>query len=238
MEKEQVKYIASCVFSRDYPQLSKKVLTYMEQAGLPVMRCCFPSYKVREFEDAMAETIKADWCRLPHYIPVEDGDTIISVCHNCTNLIVETKPKAKVVSLYEWILADKKFIYPDYQGREMTIQDCWRAADHYEEKKAVRMLLEKMNIRAREIAEPEDFCGLSLLRPQPARNPKVAPKHYGPEKTVGKFGTYTLEEQKAIMLKHAEKIRTEEVVCYCHYCLKGLELSGKKSYHIVDLLFK
>jgi len=237
MKTENYKYIASCVLTRDYPELSRKAISYVKSLGIPISRCCVAKYKVKEFEDSVDPSIRDEWKSLPHHLPIENTDTIVSVCHNCTNIIAETIPGVKIISLYELILNDENFIYPDYHNEEMTIQDCWRASDHFEEKKAVRALMKKMNIKIREIKEPEDFCGISLFRPQPPRNPIMAPKHYGPQSTVGKFGTYTAEEQVELMKKHAEKIETDKVVTYCHYCQKGLELSGKESLHIIELLF-
>lgn len=231
------KYIASCVLSKNYPDISASALDYVEKRGIQIMRCCVPDYKVKEFEDVMQPSIADRWKSYPYYIPYKEGDTIVSACHNCTNIFSEVHPDVDVISIYELIARDENFVYPDYHGREMTLQDCWRAKDHDEEKKAVRELLRRMNIKVVEMEDDEDFCGISLLRPQPARNPKMAPLHYGPEQTVGKFGTYTPEEQAAIMREHGKKIPTDEVVCYCHYCLEGLRLSGKKSFHVLELLF-
>jgi len=234
--KSTDKYIASCVLSREYPSISRKAISYMEQRGIPLMRCCVDKYKVREFEEAMDESIAEKWKSISHFLGMEEGDTIISACHNCTNILMETRPEIRTMSLYEYILADEDFVYPDYGGEQMTLQDCWRAADHADEKKAVRELLKRMNISVVEMENKEDFCGISLYRPQPARNPKMAPGHYGPEKTEGKFGSYTAEQQREFMIRHAAQIHTDKVVCYCHYCLEGLQMSGKEAVHLIDLL--
>jgi len=233
---ESKKYIASCVLSRNYPEISRKAIDYMEKQGIPVMRCCVNKYKIREFEDAMDESIAEKWKSLPHYLEMNKGDTVVSACHNCTNIIMETRPEIHTISLYEHILHDDHFVYPDYRGEVMMLQDCWRAADHDEEKSAVRELLKRMNITVVEMEEKEDFCGVSLYRPQPVRNPRMAPGHYGPEKTTGKFGSYTEEQQREFMIRHTDKIPTDKVVCYCHYCLEGLQMSGKEAEHLINLL--
>ena len=85
--------------------------------------------------------------------------------------------------------------------------------------------------------EKTDFCGISLYRPQPKRNPTLAPKHYV-DGAVGKFEPHTPEEQKKIMEDYCKQFTTDTVVCYCHYCHEGLELGGMNTKHIAELLFK
>ena len=92
----------------------------------------------------------------------------------------------------------------------------------------MRSLLAKMNIEAMEIAENgarTEFCGVSLYRAQPPRNPKLAPRHYR-EGAVGKFIPRSPEEQQAIMRDYCRKFGGGEVICYCHYCLEGLLAGG------------
>lgn len=42
-------YIASCVFTWHYPQLSQRAQAYAEKQGLTVVRCCVPKYKLEHF---------------------------------------------------------------------------------------------------------------------------------------------------------------------------------------------
>ena len=85
--------------------------------------------------------------------------------------------------------------------------------------------------------ELTDFCGASLYRAQPPRNPKLAPKHYV-DGAVGKFMPHTPEEQHKIMENYCSKFGAERVVCYCHYCLEGLITGGKDGRHLAGLLFE
>ena len=49
------RYIASCVFTRDYPELSLRIQDYLkERFGMEIIRCCAEKYKVRQFEEVMA----------------------------------------------------------------------------------------------------------------------------------------------------------------------------------------
>ena len=80
------------------------------------------------------------------------------------------------------------------------------------------------------------FCGKSLYRPQPPRNPKLAPKHYV-EGAAGLFVPHSEEEQVQIMRSYCDKFQTETIICYCHYCLEGLLSGNRDGRHIAHMLF-
>lgn len=234
-------YIASCNFTAHFPETSLKVQNYVrERWGYPVVRCCVPRYKLKEFENKMPEGMYRDaWCSLKDCADFQSGDVVYSPCHNCNNIIEETRPGVSVYSLLELIDGDDSFPFPDYNGMKVTIQDCWRSRDRRGEQDAARSLLSKMHIdyiEAEENHQNTQFCGNSLYRPQPARNPKLAPKHYV-EGAVGKFIPHTPEEQKTIMTEYCRQFRTKTVVCYCHYCIEGLQDGGVDGRHIATLLF-
>ncbi|HHX37967.1 MAG TPA: hypothetical protein GX717_08310, partial [Clostridiaceae bacterium] len=114
-------YIASCVFTSRYPQLSQKIQTYVaKHYGLTVVRCCVPNYKIKEFEEKMPNGYRECWQALADCGGYEAGDTIYTLCHNCLAIIEETKPAVSRFSLWELILSDSSFPYPDYNGRRMT----------------------------------------------------------------------------------------------------------------------
>ena len=234
-------YIASCVFTSGYPDLSAAVQEYVKRRfGLEVVRCCVPNYKLREFEARMPEgDLRDRWCALPDSADFNEGDEIYSLCHNCNNIIEETRPGTSVRSLFELIDGDDDFPFPDFHGLKVTVQDCWRSRDRKNEQDAVRSLLKKMNIVCIETDNNRDrteFCGVSLYRPQPPRNPKLAPKHYV-EGAEGKFLPHTPEEQTALMREYCRRFDTDKVVCYCHYCEEGLKIGGADARHLAELLF-
>lgn len=234
-------YIASCVFTSQFPELSKKIQDYVrERFGYEIVRCCVSRYKIREFEEKMPEgSLRECWRGLPDSGQFKEKDHVYSLCHNCNNIIEEMHPGVQVYSLWELLDSDEQFPLPDFCGKRMILQDCWRAKDRKGEQDAVRSLLGKMHV---EIIEPEEnrdrtqFCGASLYRAQPPRNPKLAPKHYVCE-AVGKFVPHTPEEQRKIMENYCRKFGTERVVCYCHYCLEGLKMGGVDAVHLAQILF-
>lgn len=158
---------------------------------------------------------------------------------NCSAIFEERHPEIQRKSFWELILEDKNFQYPNHHGEAITIQDCWRSKENFVEQEAVRELLRRMNFKVVELPENHEetkFCGVSLYQPQPPRNPKLAPRRflYGAQ---GLFQEHTPEQKKLLMEEHCAQIRTEKVVAYCHYCVRGLKLGGSQVFHLAELLF-
>ncbi len=234
-------FVASCVFTEGEPTLSRKVQAYVtERFSLPVIRCCVGKYKVQEFEERMPAWYRDEWRSIEHFRGYPAGSTMVSICHNCSAIFEERHPEIHCQSIWELILEDDRFPYPNYHGERMTVQDCWRSKENHAEQDAVRELLHRMNIEIVELAENQEhtkFCGISLYQPQPARNPKLAPKRFL-EGAKGLFQEHTQEEKKRLMEEHCAQIATDKVAAYCHYCLLGLNLGGKKGFHLARLLFE
>ena len=234
-------YIASCVFTAQFPELSIRIQNYgQERFGLTLVRCCIPRYKLSDFENRMPEGVLRDsWRQLPDSGSFHPQDEVYSLCHNCNNIIEEMHSGIHVRSLWELLDADDRFQFPNYHGLKATVQDCWRSRDRTGEQDAVRSLLRKMNIgivEAGKNREDTDFCGVSLYRPQPPRNPKLAPKHYL-ENATGLFLSHTPEEQAEIMQTYCSGFTTKTIICYCHYCLEGLLMGRVDGRHLAHLLF-
>lgn len=234
-------YIASCVFTTRFPELSFRIQSYLQsRAGISIVRCCVPNYKLTEFTERLPEEYREAWSALPDSGDFQPEDRVFSLCHNCSAIIDEWKPGTIVRSLWELILDDPEFPYPDYAGARMIVQDCWRAYDRRSEQDAVRRLLEKMNvtiIEQNENYEKTRFCGNSLYRPAPPRNLKLAPKRFV-DGADGLFLPHTEAEQADLMRQHCHRFHGEKAVAYCHYCLEGLKLGGGDAVHLAELLFE
>lgn len=233
-------YIASCVFTERFPELSEKIRDYVQKSsGMEIIRCCTPGWKVKIHEDRMPEgQLYDEWKSLPQSRVFTPEDAIWSLCPNCMNIVEEWRG-AQVHSIWELIDQDRNFSFPDYHGMAATIQDCWRMRDRSRTHDAVRSLLKKMNISFVELPmnrEKADFCGTSLYRPQVSRNEKLAPKHYK-EGCEGLFLEHTGEEQIALMKEYCGRYQTDTVICYCHYCLEGVLAGGIQGKHLAELLF-
>lgn len=238
--KNKNTYIASCHFTTTYPHLSDAIQKYVQQRWkMQIMRCCTPKYQIKKTENEMPNTYKAIWKTIvPHNQPLE-GDTIYSICNNCLAVIQETHPTVQTKSIWELVDADTNFSFPDFGGKKMTIQDCWRCFENENIQKAVRSILSKMNISVIELEESREktnFCGTSLYRAGSVRTLKLAPNRYV-KNGKGKFIPHTTEEIKTLMEVHAHKFSTKEVVTYCHTCQIGLKLGGLEATHLAELLF-
>lgn len=232
-------YIASCVFTEEYPRLSKKIQNYISEKNLPIIRCCVANYKVEEFENRIDENYREDWKKILHYKNFPAGSTMISLCHNCAAIFQERHQDIFCESLWEYILEDKNFQYKDFHGEKITVQDCWRQKENRAEQNAVRKILKKMNFEIVELEENferTNFCGYSLYQPQPPRNAKLAPKRFV-ENAKGFFQEHSQAEKEILMKDYCKQIETEKVVAYCHYCVRGLKLGGKNAVHLAQLLF-
>ena len=234
-------YIAGCVFARMYPSLNVKVQEYIKKRfGMQIMRCCTEKYKVKEFEEELHEEYRKEWCETPQFIRFNTENIIVSICHNCTAIFQEKYPEIRIKSVWELILEDKNFKYPDYKGESMTLQDCWRTYDNVEEQNAVRELMKRMNINIVELEENCEktmFCGISVLRPAPRRNLIMAPVRFVQNAPKGFFLPHTAQEQADAMKQYAKVYETSKVVTYCHYCDEGLKLTDKISNHLAEMLF-
>lgn len=234
-------YIASCVLTSKYPELSRVIQQYIhDRYGMQIVRCCVPKYDLQRFKEQMPEDYRDKWDSIPDCADFQPGDTIYSLCHNCSAILEESKPEVIIKSIWELILSDESFAYPDYHGQAVIVQDCWRAKDRIKEQDTVRELLRKMNFEIRELPENRkntDFCGVSVYRPAPKRNLELAPRRFV-ENAEGKFIPHTKAEQTALMQNYCKRFNGEKVVAYCHYCLEGLELGGADAKHLASLLFE
>lgn len=240
MKNSNYIYVASCVFTREYPELSAKIQDYLiKNFNMPIMRCCVPKYKLKEFTDSMPIWLQNRWNNTPDFLDVTKEQTVICVCHNCSAIFEEYRPNIKTISLWEFILNDENFKFPNYNNEKISLQDCWRSHDNFSEQKAVRSLLKKMNINIVELKnnhEKTQFCGDSLYKAAPPRNLKLAPKRFV-ENAKGKFIPHSFEERQKLMREYCSEIPTEKVIAYCHYCVNGLKLGGKQGIHLAELLF-
>lgn len=200
-------YFPSCNFNRASPETGKALRQFLK-AKMAIAGCCRLDQKQYQKED-----------------------TALIVCQACREVLDK---KINVQSLYEYLLADENFVWPDYHGIAMNLQDCFRDIDHPEVHQAVRACLAKMHIQVVEIKHNQadaDFCGtLHAEAKSPAL--KEALKAY-PETKISKLPE---KLQKALMEEQVLNYTCDNIVCYCNRCKQGIELGNGHAIHILDLI--
>lgn len=145
----------------------------------------------------------------------ETETEVINICPGCDKRYRENYRHSKTLSLWE-ILSQKDFFpFPDYQGKQMTIIDACPTRDQERVHRAIRILLEKMNIA---LVEPQHTgtksicCGDSL------------------------WGEIPIDKVKHQMKRRTSQMPVEDVVVYCVSCTKSVFLGGKSPHYMIDLL--
>ncbi len=94
-------YIASCVFTSKYPALSKVIQQYIRDSyGMQIVRCCVPKYSLQHFTEQMPEDYREQWGSIPDCADFQPGDTVYSLCHNCSAILEESKPGVNISSIW------------------------------------------------------------------------------------------------------------------------------------------
>ena len=209
-------YLPSCKFTAAHPEISKKLKAYF--AGKPDFRvagCCKPEQK-----------------------KLEAGDTVIALCQSCEAITRENAPQVRVVSLWEYVLGDPDFPWPDFGGEPITVQDCWRARNNPALLDAVRACVKRMRFEPVEIAENREkteFDGVWRFQQFTSAQMQVAPGFFG--EVVEKYATpLPEEEQLRRMREWVGQYRTDRVVVYCNACLRGVRMGGANGVHLAALL--
>jgi len=185
--------------------------------------------KVRKY---FKERMNVGGCCLHDCKTYNDDDIGIIVCQRCRQ---ELEPKLDIISIWEYLDQDEDFVFPDYHGVKMNIQDCYRDREHPEVHEAMRSILRKINVDYIEIEnnrENADFCETLYCVPKSDELKAEVAKYPNTE-------TLNLPEdlKLALMKEHVSQYSQEYIVCDCNRCLKGIQLGGGKGIHLLDLVF-
>lgn len=208
-------YLPGCDFNANHPVAGAKMRDYLlSQEGMREAPCCRKDISM-----------------------LEVGDTVIQNCTLCQLMLAERSPQLQVTSLYEYVLADEGFPWPDFSGRTMTLQDCYRTRHDARLQAAVRACLERMHITYLEMPENHErtrFCGIWLSTPAAPDCVELAPRTFAELDRVRRV--LSSEEQEAKMRAWAQGYPTDEVAVYCNGCERGVRLGGRHPFPLVELL--
>lgn len=196
------------------------------------------SFKLAEYISRKLDVEPMSCCRVK-YQELTPADTAIIVCNNCAAIFEENANVGNIEFVWSIIDNDNNFKFPDYQGEQITIQDCWIAVEKRYLQDTVRSLLRKMNFQVVEMKENYEktrFCGVNLLSPCTESNATLAHKRYV-EDGSHMFTPMSAEEQAEHFKKYCEQIKTDRVACYCKFCTEAITMGGKRGVHLLELLF-
>ena len=169
---------------------------------------------------------------------LKKGDTVITNCTSCAIITDECSPTVKEISLYEYLLEEKNFKWPNFNGEKITVQDCLRTIHKPQLQLAVRKCLEKMNIIPIELKENfsiTKFDGLFSYNKISDVNKHFAPYYFSKfEKNYVKVVDKKVAEE--YMKEWCKHYTTERIVAYCNSCLEGINIGGANGVHLVDLI--
>lgn len=175
------------------------------------------SQKLHEVLSANRGSMKrSDICCRNHPV-FQDTAQVINTCPGCDRRYRENYTNSSTISVWEVLAENNYFPFPDYRGKKMAISDACPTRDQVRVHKAVRTLLNRMNIQ---LVEPERTgtkgacCGDSF------------------------WGKLPVEQVKEKMINRASEMPVEDVVVYCVSCTKSMFIGGKKPHYMVDLLFE
>ena len=208
-------YLPGCDVRRNHPKASAKMTEYMKSKGIEIAQCCRKDLSF-----------------------LKEGDSIIENCTLCELMLKERVPDTPFQSLYEYLL-DTDFLWPDYHGEMMYIQDCFRMKDNPIIHNAVRESLQRMNIQileAKQNREKSEYCGVWLNNPPASDCVILAPI------TFTELENYrhilTKEEQEEKMTEWVKQYNGMSVVVYCNGCEKGIKLGHGNAIHLIELITK
>ena len=192
--------------------------------------------KLRDYLLSRTDITEAPCCRKDISI-LHPDDTVIQNCTLCQLMLAERAPQVQMVSLYDHLLEDEDFPWPDFSGRTLTLQDCYRTRHDARLQAAIRACLDRMHITYLEMPEHHGrtrFCGVWLMGPAAPDCLELAPKTFAELGRVRQI--LTPEEQEARMRDWAQGYPTDEVAVYCNGCERGVRMGGKTPVHMVELM--
>jgi len=213
-------FLPGCSLSAYSPELVIKTYKYIKEK-LPgtaiILQCCGQPTKSIGEEDIFNDRYKL----LEQMLQNSGADEIITACQNCYKLISESSPEYKVKSLWTVI---KDLGVPEFSkniGADsdlvFSIHDACPTRYNTEIQESIRYIIDELGYEVEESEhsrENTSCCGMGgMVLPV---NKDVFDKVSG-----------------AI----AKNFKVEHIITYCASCREAMVRSGKKSLHILDLIF-
>lgn len=203
-------YFPSCNFTKDSLEAAKRIRTYLKER-MSVAGCC-----------------RIDKLNYPQ------GSMALYFCQACRETLESRVPgQFTLQNLFNYLVEDPDFPWPDYSGLTVTVQDCWRDREHPEIFAAVRTALKKMQVSVVEMEENREhsvYCGTLHFEPKTPETIELMAAQ--DNKAISHMPE---EVQIRLMREQVEKFPCELAVTYCNRCKAGIRMAGGKGVHLMEL---
>ena len=153
-------------------------------------------------------------CR--HTPQIAPDTQVINICPGCDRRYRENYENPSTISLWELLVENEAFVFPDYKSQRMTIIDACPTRDQDRIHDAVRALAGKMNISVVEPAKTRrkgTCCGDTF------------------------YGMLSTDQVIGKMKAKAVEMPEEDIIVYCVTCSKSMFIGEKRPRYLIDLLF-
>jgi Fe-S oxidoreductase len=220
--KETVRvFMPGCSLSSYSPELVSKALKYLQEK-LPgtgvVLKCCGKPTRAIGQENAFKERYK----QLEDEFKRLGATEVITACQSCYTTIAKESPNIKIKSLWTVIpeigIPEEKNNIGENSDLVFGIHDSCATSRNGDIQKGARSIIKDLGYKIQEDDLPDKIircCGQGGMV-EPA-NPELT---------------------KTIMRDRANEVDSDYVVTYCGACRESMVRGGKKSIHILDLMFK
>lgn len=209
-------YLPSCKYQAACPDSSLKIQKWLAvRENVQIAGCCRRAQEV-----------------------FQAGDVVLTNCTSCAAITNEVSPEAQEMSIYEFLLQVPDFVWPDYHGEKITVQDCYRSRHDRQLMEAVRECLRRMNAVPVELTdnlEKTHFDGVFQFADVAQSNLKIAPDFF--TKLQREYiEVISPEEQLLRMQQQVRQYTTKRTVAYCNACLRGIQLGGGEGIGLLELI--
>jgi len=213
-------FMPGCSLPSYSPDLVKAITTYLseEVEGLStVLKCCGKPTALmgqKSLFEQRYQSLQEEFDRV-------EAEEVIVACQNCYNVVKRHSPKQKVTSL--WTLLDEIGIPKEAKGIGadsdliFAIHDSCPTRDEAEIHESVRNIVKELGYQTEELQYSKDktrCCGMG-----------------------GMLGAADFELAKRIMTSRAKEATSENMLVYCASCRDAMTIGGKKTLHLLDLIF-
>lgn len=213
-------FFPGCSLSSYSPEIVMKTYDYLREKlpgiGIALKCCGNPTHAMGERErfNELYSGVKDEF-------EENEVDEVIVACLNCYNTIKRNSKNLKVISLWEVIseygVPKEKKDYYKFLYKEFSIHDPCPTRNEDRIHDAIRDILNQLGIKVVEM----EFNRRNTLC-------------CGSGAMIGVTSKDLALKQRE---KRANQSESDYIVTYCEECVESMKQGGKKSIHILDLLF-